>query len=109
MLRPHVALGALLLPLLTACVHRSPGMAARRALGDDRAVTIAIDGTTVYALTGAQRLRAWDTATGAARTLDGERVGALAADGAMALSFRSMGESDVVLEAWEPRSGRVVA
>lgn len=109
---PRVGFGALLVTLLAACAHRSPGhlkMAARSESSPDCPTAVAIDGTTVYALTGAQRLRVWDTATGASRVLDGEGVLALARDGAMALSFRPMGDRRVVLEAWEPRSGRVVA
>jgi len=84
-------------------------MGVRCPPSPERAVTVAFDGTTVLSLTCGQRLRAWDTATGAARTLGGEHVAALAADGSMALSFRATGKKDVVLETWEPRSGRVVA
>jgi hypothetical protein len=61
-------------------------------------------GELVYALTRNHKLRTWDLRTGAMRTLDGATAVGVARDGAIALR-----RSGAVLDAWEPRSGSLIA
>jgi hypothetical protein len=99
--------------LLCAALLASPGCAPASLRGSsiadpldgpDGIVALGRAGEVVYALTRNQKLRTWDLRTRAMRTLDGAAAVGIARDGSIALR-----RSGAVLDAWEPRSGRLVA
>ena len=75
-------------------------------------VQIAVGGGTAFALTRSSRLQtAWALGTRVVQTLDREGVVRIARDGTVALATTGAKRrwDSVTVEAWEPRSGRVVA
>jgi hypothetical protein len=72
-------------------------------------VEVAVGGGTAFAVTRSSRLRIWELGTWVVRTLDRGGVVRIARDGTVALSTTGTTGNAVTVEAWEPRSGRVIA
>jgi hypothetical protein len=93
-------------------VPRAPGMRQASAPENPNwVVAVAVGGGTAFALTRSSRLRTWELGTRVVQTLDREGVVRIARDGTMALATTEAKRrwDAVTVEAWEPRSGRVVA